>query len=494
MADSPKNYGWKRIEDLPENWRTMAHENLHYLKQIWIEQAVKLRESEAARRFQERLCRQWAIETGVIEGLYKIDRGVAEMLIEHGIESSLIPHGSTDRPTEEVVTFLHDHQNVLEGLFDFVSAKKPLSTFYIRQLHQAFCRHQETVTARDTFDRLVEVPLLRGEWKKQPNNPSRQNGTIHQYCPPEHVESEMVRLVEMHLEHVEKGVPAEVEAAWLHHRFAQIHPFQDGNGRVARALATLVLLRGRYFPFVVDRQQRAEYISVLEVADRGDISEFVHFIAAGQKASLVKALSLSEEVLPERKAISALVEDATSRLREHPESVSEISKNAFQIAGALQELANNSLHRIVGDIHDSLQSVDNTYDCMVIGGHREGGDSSFDSMVERLSEHHGYVANTRRYTYRLCLLIREKRRTGICLWFHAIGKPFHGVMGVGAFLQRDDKIKSENMFSGAADTMLLSDDLFVFSYLERTDKAAERFLSWLDNVILIGLDEWRRSL
>ena len=36
----------------------------------------------------------------------------------------------------------------------------------------------------------------------------------------------------------------EIEATWLHHRFTQIHPFQDGNGRVARALASLVFFAG----------------------------------------------------------------------------------------------------------------------------------------------------------------------------------------------------------------------------------------------------------
>jgi Fic family protein len=39
-------------------------------------------------------------------------------------------------------------------------------------------------------------------------------------------------------------------AAWLHHRFISIHPFEDGNGRVARALTLLVLLKANYAPLV----------------------------------------------------------------------------------------------------------------------------------------------------------------------------------------------------------------------------------------------------
>jgi len=52
-------------------------------------------------------------------------------------------------------------------------------------------------------------------------------------------------LIEWYREH-ENRLSVEVRAAWLqHHRFTWIHPFQDGNGRVARALASLVFLKVR---------------------------------------------------------------------------------------------------------------------------------------------------------------------------------------------------------------------------------------------------------
>jgi len=85
----------------------------------------------------------------------------------------------------------------------------------------------------------------------------------------------MERLLEMHYHHIEQDVSPEVEAAWLHHRFTQIHPFQDGNGRVARCLATLVLIRAGRFPLVVNRDQWVEYIAALEEADAGDLDRLV---------------------------------------------------------------------------------------------------------------------------------------------------------------------------------------------------------------------------
>src|ERR1051326_5540636 len=109
---------------------------------------------------------------------------------------------------------------------------------------------------------------------------------MHQYCPPEHVESEMDRLLALHAEHEKKGVPVEIAAAWLHHRFTQIHPYQDGNGRVARALANLLFIKAGWFPVVVTRDDRPEYIDTLEVADEGDLRSLVLFFNQIQKRAL----------------------------------------------------------------------------------------------------------------------------------------------------------------------------------------------------------------
>ena len=98
----------------------------------------------------------------------------------------------------------------------------------------------------------------------------------------------MERLLALHAEHERKGVPVEVEAAWLHHRFTQIHPYQDGNGRVARALASLMFIKAGWFPVVVTRDDRPRYIDALEVADEGDLRSLISFFVDLQKRALFK--------------------------------------------------------------------------------------------------------------------------------------------------------------------------------------------------------------
>jgi Fic family protein len=138
--------------------------------------------------------------------------------------------------------------------------------------------------------RNVDKRLEKGRYKTAPNSPTRPDGSVHEYCPPEHTASEMDELMRMHAAHEAQHVPPEVEAAWLHHRFSQIHPFTDGNGRAARAIASLVFIKAGWFPVIVKRDHKPRYIEALETADKGDLKPlvalFVSFSRSINSASL----------------------------------------------------------------------------------------------------------------------------------------------------------------------------------------------------------------
>lgn len=125
--------------------------------------------------------------------------------------------------------------------------------------------------------------------KTFPNDVVRADGSRLQYVPPEHVQSQMDTL--MSLYSASEGAHPVVRSAWLHHRFVTIHPFQDGNGRVARALTLLVLLQARYAPLVVDRNQRGEYIDALDAANDGDLRPLIRLFAGLELVALKSELS-----------------------------------------------------------------------------------------------------------------------------------------------------------------------------------------------------------
>ncbi len=281
---------WQPITDLPDDWQAMADPTLPVLAEEWRKGREAVGESEEIRRFNAELLREVAIETGLIEGLYSIDRGTTETLIRMGLIKEELAQGIIDRSPDEIMPILEDQHSATEGLFDFVKQKRDLDASYIKELHAHLTRHQPSTVALTSAGQRVEIPLLRGEWKQQSNNPRREDGSVHEYCPPEHVAAEMDRLIEMHTAHEAAGVAPDVSAAWLHHRFTQIHPFQDGNGRVARSLASLVFLRAGWFVFSVTRDERARYLDGLENADAGVFEPLIALFAALQRRWFERAL------------------------------------------------------------------------------------------------------------------------------------------------------------------------------------------------------------
>lgn len=481
-----KAYEWKPIEDLPANWTKLASSELAGLASVWREHYETIKDSKALKQFNERLRREWAIETGIIENLYYIDRGVTLTLIEKGIEASLIPHGTTDKPAELIVPILKDQEEVVIGLFDFVGQQRHLSTSYIKQLHQALTQHQRTTAAKDSFGQMIEVELLRGDWKRLPNNPTKSDGSIHEYCPPEQVASEMDQLIAWHQEHLENQVPPEVEAAWLHHRFTQIHPFQDGNGRMARTLASLIFLRAGLFPLVIHRDERDEYIDALEIADKGELGSLVQLLSRLQKKAINQVVSLSETILFDINPLEQVIRAAATKLKDKK----HLRLGLIATQEMLKDMALTKIKIVMEGLHDKLKAIDEKYAAGWMNADQSS--AALNHAVEEIAEKLGYYADTRSYSSFVTMLIFEGRHTQIYISFHAVGRNFSGVMSASAFAI--EVIDNDESSSFVSDAVPICKEVFQFSANEPIGNIKERFQTWLDDVILMGLDYWQRQL
>ena len=101
---------------------------------------------------------------------------------------------------------------------------------------------------------------------------------MHMYCSVDDTPAEMARLVREIASDNFAALPAVVQSAFAHHAFTSIHPFADGNGRVARALASVFLYRGVGVPLVIFSDQQERYWDTLLAADHGAHAEFTTFI------------------------------------------------------------------------------------------------------------------------------------------------------------------------------------------------------------------------
>jgi len=486
---------WHPIQDLPEDWRTLADNHMPSLVHMWLEQARELRASSAYGRFMQEMRHEIAIETGLIERLYTIDRGTIQLLIEHGIDESLIAHNATDKPVSEVAALIRSQAAALDGIFDFVKNERSLSTSFIKQLHQVLTEHQEYVDGIDQFGNNGRFALTRGDWKMTPNNPQRPDGYTHEYAPPEQVSSEMDNLIRWHLQHVRDGVPPEVEAAWLHHRFTQIHPFQDGNGRVARLLAMLVFLRAQWFPLSIRNDDRVSYIDALEQADNNDLKPLVRMFTAAQRKAFKKSLSLSEQMLTDTQPqVSSVIEAITATLQAR---TSRDRDRVIQTAAQFFALAQSQLQKTRAELNRALQGVDN----IAIYVNQAQDDDAQRRMYNQFQVIEGakkldYFANLRAFHSWIALRLEEtgSRSTHyeILVSIHVLGRVDRGFFAISVLGYWKDLDADGGKI--ARDIMPLVDEPFQFTSAHDMTALEKQFQTWLERALIVGLETWRRGL
>jgi len=113
--------------------------------------------------------------------------------------------------------------------------------------------------------------------------------------PSSEVRPRMNELLKWLKDNPDEHTPIELTAVF-HHRFVQIHPFIEGNGRTARLLMNAILMRNGYpFIAIVPKRDQPKYLKALMEADLGNLSAFVNFIARCVERALDLYLNSIEE-------------------------------------------------------------------------------------------------------------------------------------------------------------------------------------------------------
>ena len=458
-------------------WHIAWHKN--YLPEVFAELRTHLT-GEDWHSFNQRCAREWSIETGQIENAFNLDRGVTLHLIREGFVSSLISHQSNGMSQEQVHSILMDTKEALEGLFDFVKSDEPLTTSYIRQLHQ------QLMASVDTFDAYFIDPVSRqpvrtkkklekGKYKDAPNSPLREHGGTEDYCPPEQTASQMDELVRIYNAY-NPETPSEVRAAWLHHAFNQIHPFQDGNGRVARALASLVLIKGGLPALTVVRSMKHRYILSLEEADNGNPSPLVAFFESCLYRNVV---GLWREATPEAgpsvsatSTIEEIIKAAQTQLLAKRDLSPVNWHGANERLSALQKNADGILQELAGQLTASLQQIDPSYRSRVARGKTPAGGygvAALESWGQEMVAN-GYRAETSD------LYIDGETDTAITAVFDPLSRIRKGLCGVAV------------VFSQGSLRLPIEPSFFMNF---RESEPEERFASWLRESLRKAVIHWQ---
>lgn len=215
--------------------------------------------SSIVSKLHELLAVEWTYNSNAIEGNTLTLRETQYIL-----ETGLTVGGKSLREHLEVV----NHNVAIEYVETLVQGEVPITPFHVRQIHalvlngieeEAAGRYREVqVYISGSTHRppeAWEVPQQMDDWGKWLNG---ESATLHPIA----------------------------QAALAHHQLAAIHPFIDGNGRTARLVMNLILMRHGYPPTVIQQVNRQQYYKVLADADRGRPKALVNFVGRATERSL----------------------------------------------------------------------------------------------------------------------------------------------------------------------------------------------------------------
>lgn len=144
----------------------------------------------------------------------------------------------------------------------------PLTQAFIRTLHHTLLREDYTVYRTLPGGVQTSYVIHAGQYKTRPNSVITRYGDRFEYASPEETPALMSDLVNWYNEEERKGQLSPLElAALFHYRYIRIHPFEDGNGRIARLMVNYILARHGWPMVVVRSRKKADYLEALHQTD-----------------------------------------------------------------------------------------------------------------------------------------------------------------------------------------------------------------------------------
>lgn len=144
----------------------------------------------------------------------------------------------------------------------------PLTQNFIRTLHKTLLREDYTVYRNLPGGQTTSYTIHAGQYKTRPNSVITRCGDRFEYASPEETPALMTDLVNWYNDAEQSGKFTPIElAAIFHYRYIRIHPFEYGNGRIARLMVNYILTRHDYPMIVVRSRKKDEYLEALHKTD-----------------------------------------------------------------------------------------------------------------------------------------------------------------------------------------------------------------------------------
>lgn len=228
-------------------------------------------DSEREQRIMQKFRLDWNYHSSNIEG-NSLTYGETKTFILHGLTAE-------GKPLKDHLE-IKGHNEVLLAIEEFTRGEHPLTEHAIKSLHQVILGKEPYQIPAQTPEGLpTHRWVTPGRYKTAPNHVRTATGETFFFSSPEETPFHMEELMRWYDKEIEiRDLPPLILAATFHYRFIRIHPFDDGNGRVARILMNIILMMHGYPPAIIRTEDKENYYRALRQADGGEIEPFIEYV------------------------------------------------------------------------------------------------------------------------------------------------------------------------------------------------------------------------
>lgn len=218
---------------------------------------------------QEKLRVEWTYNSNAIEGS-TLTRGETLFFLQEGLTVE-------GKPFKDFLD-ARNHAQAIDYLYQVIKDERPITPRLIKEINALLLlgvTHTDAVTA---IGEKIKKPATPGKYKQLPNHVLQADGNIHHYTEVLQVPDEVEKLCQWIGDNL-VAQHALITGAIAHYNLVRIHPFDDGNGRGARILMNVILIKTGYPPAIIKNELRRQYLTTLSQADKGELEAFLIFIA-----------------------------------------------------------------------------------------------------------------------------------------------------------------------------------------------------------------------
>jgi Fic/DOC family len=235
---------------------------------------------------QDRLIRATALDSSALEGLFSANSELTARVLSSSIQT----RDDDEAAAVEVVAECNRRALILVG--EAALAGRAVDPHFMAVLQDVITESQASYTVTTEAGVEIEVELPRRQYKPVTNYLVRSSGGVAVFAPAGQVAAEMERLTgELSTAAFAEYHPV-VQAAYVLYALLTIHPFADGNGRLARTVASIYLMRATGLPLLVFGDQWPRYYQVVEASQTGDPQAIVDFVAEVEMSTMDLAAGL----------------------------------------------------------------------------------------------------------------------------------------------------------------------------------------------------------